>query len=358
MHLKVDLCQALKRFTLVFSLCVTIGIGAASAATLTRAEVIPYLSAQRLVDVGGHKINLYCTGHGSPSVILDAGQAETTFAWRKVQPAIAKVTRVCSFDRAGMGFSEPGPLPRDAKGMVADLHALLRNAHIGPPYVLVGHSIAGLYALLYADRFLPEVAGMVLVDPSFPNQTKTLQAASPTMKRMEADGPRADTFCYNAAIHGRLSLQHGSQAYAICGFPPHAADDLRSACAKNGAPWCELEKLTRAQYTRPSFWAAYRSEDLASHTLDSAEDEKEQRNYGATPLTVLTAANDVGDSPIPPAEMRAINAAWKAGHDRLARLSSVGVNQVVQRSEHDIALDRPMVVTAAVTSIVHRARRP
>ena len=94
---------------LVVAMAFAVCPGIAAAAALTQGEVAPYLHPQQLVDAGGHKINLYCTGHGSPSVILDAGEGETMFTWRKVQPAIAKFTRVCSFDRAGMGFSTIGP---------------------------------------------------------------------------------------------------------------------------------------------------------------------------------------------------------------------------------------------------------
>lgn len=336
---------------------VTVCNGIAPAAILTHSEVAPYLHPQRLVDVGGHKLNLYCTGHGSPSVILDAGQADTMYAWRKVQPAVAKFTRVCSYDRAGMGFSGGGPLPRDANAMVADSHALLQRANIRPPYVLVGHSIASLYALLYADRYPQQVAGMVLVDPSFPNQTQELHAVSPTMKRMEAGAGGADTFCYQAALHAELSLNRGSKAYALCGFPPHVAAGLRAQCTKNGAPWCEMQHVELAQYVRPTFWAAYRSEDEASYVTDSAEDLKAQRSYGAMPFIVLTAANDIGDSPLPPPEMRAVARVWTAGHDRLAGLSSVGVNSVIRHSEHDIELDRPGVVTAAIAKVVRQVRK-
>ncbi len=169
-------------FAAGFAVCT----GIAGSAVGSEGQLEPYIHPQRLVDVGGHKLNLYCTGHGSPSVILDAGGGQTMLTWSKVQPAIAKFTRVCSFDRASMGFSGDGPLPRDANAIVTDLHTLLQRANIAPPYVLVGHSDGGLYALLYADRYLPDVAGMVLVDPSFPKQTEALHAASPSVKRMEA----------------------------------------------------------------------------------------------------------------------------------------------------------------------------
>jgi pimeloyl-ACP methyl ester carboxylesterase len=340
---------------LVAVLGATIAVSAAPA-VLTQSEVAPYLHAQRLVDVGGHAINVYCLGHGSPSVILDAGEGETMYTWHKVQPAIAKFTRVCSFDRAGMGFSGAGPLPRDANAMVTDLHALLGRAHISPPYVLVGHSIAGLYAPLYADRYLPDVAGMVLIDPSFPNQTHALHVASPTMARMEAQAPAAYTFCYNASLHGTLGLDRGSKANAICGFPPKVAANLRTQCAKNGAAWCKMQHLDYARLLRPSFWSALRSEDAASDDVDSAEDIREQRSYGAMPLAIFTAANDIGDSPLPPAEMRAVDRAWNAGHVRLARLSSAGSNVVIAHSEHFIQLDRPEVVINAVAKVVHQTK--
>ena len=118
-----------------------------------------------------------------------------------------------------------------------------------------------------------------------------------------------------------------------------------------------MQHLELARYVRPTFWSAYRSEDEASYSADSAEDLKQQRSYGAMPLIVLTAANDIGDSPFPPTEMRAVNRVWAAAHDRLAHLSSVGVNFIIPHSEHDIQLDRPAVVTGAVAEVVSQAKR-
>jgi pimeloyl-ACP methyl ester carboxylesterase len=132
---------------------------------------------------------------------------------------------------------------------------------------------------------------------------------------------------------------------------------LKAQCAKNGAQWCELEHLTRARLLRPAFWLALGSEDKASDATDSAQILKEQRSYGAMPLTVLTAANDTGDSPFSAAETSAIERVWSAGHDRLARLSSAGVHTVVPHSGHFIQLEQPAVVTAAVTDVVSKAKR-
>lgn len=124
-----------------------------------------YLHPQRLVDVGGRRLNVICTGAGSPTVILEAGLVADSTAWRLVQPAISRTTRVCSYERAGLGFSDPAPAPRDAAAIVRDLHALLRGAGIAPPYVLVGWSSGGLYTRLYQYRYPEEVVGLVEVDP-------------------------------------------------------------------------------------------------------------------------------------------------------------------------------------------------
>lgn len=326
--------------------------GVAAAAALTQAQIGPYLHPQRLVGVGGHRMNIYCTGHGSPAVILDAGAGYGMWIWHKVQPEIAKITRVCSYDRAGMGFSDGAPLPRDAGATVNDLHTLLHRAGVQPPYVLVGHSIAGLYEPLFADRYPSEVAGMVLVDPTFPYQDRALYAAAPAMKRLGDEGGRAFAQCYRAAVNG--TIRQG--ANPLCGWPPPAA--LRAMCAKHGPVWCTIAHAQLDQIARPAFWQALHSELLAEATASSAENVKDQRTYGAMPLIVLTAANDNGDpSPLPPAQTKAMEQVWNAGHDRIAHRSSVGVNFLVHHAGHFIQDDRPSVVVSAIAEVLSQARR-
>ena len=355
MHEIKDAMNVKARIALL-AIAVTLLFQTASSAAVPHPsfDPAPYVRPARLVDVDGHKLNIYCTGHGSPTVILDAGEGDTMSTWRKVQAGIAKFTRVCSYDRAGMGFSQGGPLPRDAAAIVTDLHGLLSNAGIAPPYILVGHSIAGMYALLYADRYFHDVAGMVLVDPSFPNQTQALEKASPTMKRFDKAAPAAYRLCYEAALHRDLTT--GSDKYAICGFPAHAAALVKAQCAKSGVAVCALLHAEVAEFRRPAFWLDLGSEDAASGARDSAEVLQAQRRYGDMPLIVLTAANDVGPPPpFPAAEMRAVERVWTAGNDRMARLSSVGVNFVVRHCEHYIQLDRPAVVISAVYEVMSQA---
>jgi hypothetical protein len=107
----------------------------------------------RLVDVGGYKMHLHCTGQGSPVVVLDAGLGDSYVSWRKVQPEIAKLTTVCSYDRAGLGFSDASPHPRTSKIIAEELHTLLHNAGVAFPVILVGHSMGGYDVRLFASLY-------------------------------------------------------------------------------------------------------------------------------------------------------------------------------------------------------------
>jgi pimeloyl-ACP methyl ester carboxylesterase len=326
------------------------------AAMLTNADVAPYLHAHDLVDIGGRRLNLYCTGAGSPTVILDAGAGNTTWIWHKVQPAIARFTRVCSYDRAGLGFSDGGPAPRDATAAVNDLHALLHRAGIGPPYILVGHSEAGFYEPLYADRYRPEVAGMVLVDPSFPNDAQEYHAVSPASARIDASVGGIYHRCYEGALDGGLA--QGSAAYASCGFPAHWQAIYAAQCTQHGPAFCELVHIQIGERQHPAYWLDSGSEVGSEiNGRNSNEALAAQRNYGALPLIVLTAADDNGDPPpVPAQEMAAVQRVSKEGQERLARSSTIGVDFVVQHTGHDIQIDHPTAVISAISEVVDQAR--
>jgi pimeloyl-ACP methyl ester carboxylesterase len=326
------------------------------AATLTNADVAPYLHAHNLVDIGGRRLNLYCTGAGSPTVILDAGAGNTTWMWRKVQPTVSGITRVCSYDRAGLGFSDGGPTPRDATAAVNDLHALLKRAGIAPPYILVGHSEAGFYEPLYADRYRQEVAGMVLVDPSFPNDAQEYHAVSPASARMDASFAGIYRRCYEGALHGELA--QGAAAYAPCGFPAHWQTIYKAECAQRGPAFCELVHVQIGERQRPAYWLDAESEVASEiNGRNSTEALAAQRNYGDLPLIVLTAADDNGDPlPVPPQEMAAVQRVSHEGHERLAHASTIGVDFIVQHTGHDIQIDRPTAVISAIAEVVDQAR--
>ncbi len=132
------------------------------------------VSSEKMVDIGSAQLRLYYTGCGTPTVVLDAGLGEGLEAWAKALPHIAAFTRVCAYDRAGVGKSSPGPKPRTSHQMVTELRELLNRAQIDGPYVLVGHSLGGLNVQLFAAEHPNEVAGLVLVDPSYPDMLANL----------------------------------------------------------------------------------------------------------------------------------------------------------------------------------------
>jgi pimeloyl-ACP methyl ester carboxylesterase len=124
-------------------------------------------TSDRLVDVGGRRLHIVCSGSGSegaPTVLLEAGAGNDASVWERVQPEVARFARVCAYDRAGLGHSDPVAAPRTIAAVTEDLHALLTNAKVAGPYVLVGHSLGGILARLYASFYPNEVVGMVLVD--------------------------------------------------------------------------------------------------------------------------------------------------------------------------------------------------
>jgi hypothetical protein len=138
----------------------------------TKIDERRYPALGEMVDVGGYNLHLNCTGKagGAPTVVLDSGLGGTVLDWQLVQPELAKSTRVCTYDRAGMGWSDPGPQPRTSRQIVKELHTLLGNAGVRGPYLLVGHSFGGTNMQVYASQYPDEVAGMVLVDSALEDE--------------------------------------------------------------------------------------------------------------------------------------------------------------------------------------------
>jgi pimeloyl-ACP methyl ester carboxylesterase len=144
--------------------------GAVSQAVATSNDRRAYPPPGEMINVAGHHLHLHCSGQGSPTVVLEAGNLGMSSHWVRVQGEVARVTRVCSYDRAGMGWSDAAPGSHDARQISTQLHRLLTGAGETGPYVLVGHSYGGLYAVNYAGQYPAEVAGLVLLDSSHPDQ--------------------------------------------------------------------------------------------------------------------------------------------------------------------------------------------
>jgi pimeloyl-ACP methyl ester carboxylesterase len=149
-------------------------LGATYQAVASKADERNYPPPGQLVEVGGYRMHIYCMGEGSPTVILDAANMGTVSNWAWIQPQIAKVTRVCAYDRADLGWSDLSPQPTDTRQNARALHTLLNNAGEPGPYVLVGHSFGGLYTRMYTDMYPDEVAGMVFIEGTLPDGLKRL----------------------------------------------------------------------------------------------------------------------------------------------------------------------------------------
>ena len=150
------------------------GTGAVYQARGTAADRRNFTPAGRLIDVAGYRMHLHCMGAGSPTVILESGAGPSSPVWAWVQPAVAQRTRVCSYDRAGAGWSHPVPGPRDAVRIAGELRALLRLAGESGPFVLAGHSVGGQYALMFAEHYEQDTAGLVLIDALHPDMLSRL----------------------------------------------------------------------------------------------------------------------------------------------------------------------------------------
>jgi pimeloyl-ACP methyl ester carboxylesterase len=324
-------------------------LATASAAAAQVADDL-YMRPGKLVAVdGSRRLNLVCMGHGSPTVLFDSGQGDSALVWRLVQGEVAKVTRACAYDRAGFGFSDPRSGESDARAVVADLHALLIAAKIKTPILYVGHSIAGLYGVLLEATHPGDLAGAVLVEPSFANQWNVLSGAG-----VAAGGPQSAADALLAALHSQTRRMKECAA-----LPAPLPDD----CAHGDTQLPpSLAAFKKAQNSRPSYLLTNASEfeSFLSTKNDTSVDQKELEavtaNFGDKPLIVLTRGTALVNPGFTAEQNVAINQAWKAGHDKLAALSNRGSNSVVPNSSHYIHYDQPQAVVDAVIRAVTEIR--
>lgn len=304
-----------------------------------------YTHAQTLVDVGhGRRLNLYCLGEGSPTVVFDAGLGDTTAKWGLIQPVIAEQTQTCSYDRAGLGYSDPAERPGTSASSADDLHRLLRAAHITPPHILVGHSLGGMNVRLYADLHLSEVAGMVLVDPSHEDQSSRIDAIAGPGARREWDQSLVDTrACVTSA---RTGFVPGSDQFKTC----TVGDDDRYSSAINAAL---LQVHASVAFQQAMLWE---KENVFYASAD--EVRAARRSYGAMPLIVLTHVTVLKRPDETQEQREAKTRVWEELHDQIAALSTRGVNRTVTDTGHYIQFDQPQVVIDAIFEVLDAARVP
>ncbi|HKG92277.1 MAG TPA: alpha/beta fold hydrolase [Gemmatimonadaceae bacterium] len=247
-----------------------------------------------LVDVGGRQLHLHCIGTGSPTVILLPGYGESSASWGWIAPSVAPETRVCAYDRAGRGGSDPAPSAQDGEALAADLRTLLERAHVAAPYVLAGHSFGGLLALTFAARYPEQVAGVVLLDATHPEM----------FTRVPAYPSFYEGFRRVSAVFPSLArLGVGRVAYrsSFDSLPPASRDEER-------AIW----STARQARSQRDEWAE------APRLMRQA---RSLRSLGDRPLIVVTAARDALDG-------------WLPLQDELAALSTNSVHRVLPNATH------------------------
>lgn len=283
-----------------------------------------HLAPGRLVDVGGHRLHFLVRGEGSPTVIIDAGLSGASSDWEKVADGVATFTRVCTYDRAGYGWSDAGPRPRTSQQVVEELRVLLNKAGLKPPYLLLGHSWGGLNLRLYASLHRDEVAGLILVD-----------ALNMDLHPVSAQ-PGAVPALYTLLNHTAFL---GPQRWITPGI-------IREPVNDPPAHEFRLAMLNRTKSTRTIY-------DELTGQANWLQVRAALRHLGDLPVTVITTQLD---------SARATNGTWVGGPDWLkAQYALTNISHrsrliVADTAEHDIQFHRPDQIVSAAREMVERQR--
>ena len=279
------------------------------------ADAKAYPPPGQLVDVGGYRLHINCTGSGSPTVVIVAGLGDWSTTWGGVvQPEVAKTTRVCTYDRSGLGWSEPASFPQDAAEFAKELHALLKNANVPGPYVMVGHSLGGFIVRIFVHDYASEVVGVVLIDSMNPKQVTQPPTQSKSPSR---------PFSFQALL-ARFGIAR--LLVKLPGIAPRVPAS---------------EAAYYPLYVRPQ---SLQSTDNEFQTLPaSAAEAATVKAFGDLPLIVLTAKrNDIPG--------------WPEWQTELLQLSSHSQHLFAEKSGHNVQADEPEAAVAAILQMVQQVR--
>jgi len=282
--------------------------------------------------VNGHRMRIDCTGSGSPTILLEAGAGNDGLIWGDVQPALAKTTRICSYDRAGYGGSEALSSPRDANHVADELHGLLVAAKIDGPIVLMGHSLGGIYIRDYATRYSTAVAGLVFVDSSTP-----LQDRNPAFKAYDAQRQA-----------GRIDMLLNEAVFAL-GIPR-----LIGACSASSSGFNSSDTHAEKVFAEDRCHEPFATMADEVENLDrSGEETLHTGPYGALPILIFShdVATDIAHGH--PADL--VNAYTMMQED-LKKLSTRSRRIIAKGSGHYIQLDRPELIEKDVPLFVGQLR--
>lgn len=296
-------------------------VGAIYQSRSAARERQAYHPPGKLVDVGGYKLHLYCSGHRGPTVVLDYGLVGSYLDWFYVQPQVAQFARVCSYDRGGYGWSEPSPKPRLPGIIAAELHTLLKNAGEAPPYILAGHSFGAFNVLAFAKLYPQETAGVVLVDGSHPDESLPFRWQDKTWLRMM-----------------QWTMPLGLPRWRNwCGTGPSELQGLKKAIS------CQ-SKVQKAHYQQ---WEAF---------AQSAEEIRHLGTLGDIPLIVISRdPKHAGKFPDRDSVQAARNEErWQSLQRQLTHLSTNSTFVVADGSGHGVPIERPGVVIESIRRILEQ----
>lgn len=297
-------------------LLVLLTAGVISERAAEAADLKAYPPPGQMVDVGGYRLHINCTGSGSPTVVIESGWGDFSASWGWVQPEIAKTTRVCSYDRAGMGWSEPSPEPRTTREFAKELHTLLVNANVPDPYVMVGHSLGGYTVRVFAHDYPDEVSGLVLIDAQ---DLPASDGAAPS----PAPKPEGVSLAGLLARVGLVRLLAGPLG-AIQNLPPGAKEAYRALAAT------------------PQYAETFFSEGKGMS--EGGAQARDVTTLGALPLFVLSRGKDQ-------------DARHTAAQTDLLKLSTASQQFFADQSGHRIMIEQPEAAVSVIVKMVEQLRK-
>ncbi len=285
-----------------------------------------YPAPGRMVKAGGHRLHLNVMGEacGGPTVVLEAGGTSFSPQWSRVQPGIAEFARVVSYDRAGLGWSEPGPRPRDAQSIARELRAALRNAGLPGPYVPVGSSLGGLYTMVFADAYPEETAEVVLVESMHPDQWERLPVTLVRLVRTFDRLIKLLPFQARLGVLRILDVTRIMQGEIRDGLPPEERAQMEAIAAT------------------PGHWEAV-FEEVSGSWEETREQASSVRDFGEKPLVVLTAPDNPG--------FGKMKEPWLKMQAELAGLSSQSEHCVLEGASHVMTMTDPATAREVVEAV-------
>lgn len=317
--------------------------------TLNAQKEPPIPPPGQMVDIGGWKIHVNCTGEAKPNqptIILEAGAGDFSVEWSLVQPSIAQFARVCSYDRAGDGWSEMGPHPRTMRQLVYELHTLMQRAGEKAPFLLIGQSFGGVVVRLYHMTYPNEVAGMMLIDAGRLDPWRFIDGKLQHANEMAKGTPVPDVKTANPLRESDIPDGARAQMEAGARSSVARANESRDKLpdeAKRMRTWTLGTVKHVAAYVNP-----FEAEELA---LMVADTKGKQYPLGDLPLTVISAGRAQYDEKWMEDDHTQSQAA-------MAKLSRNGRQIVAKESGHHVHIDQPDLVTSAVRDLLAATLRP